>query len=273
MNNIQKYFPHPVLGLSDDVSGEIKIMIEIERNQLNKSIVFKIIESKIENIYFETLIAENKASLLFNVYCSSTFKTFNFLNPASFFEINENEICNRVEIEPFIISNNSNDSYFDETFNPEFDNQTFDLNKYDIIGVLGKITIPLHHEYEKLGIGNLFVFEPNDDYTKPLSFSMTLDKIYVKYPPTKEEEHPPNAMFHKNPWAAFNIFIVPALAEAFRIIQNPEKAEDVKELEWYRIITDLLPESERDTDPFINAQLIINKDIPLLKAYEELCKN
>jgi len=273
MNTIPKYFPHPVLGLFDDISGRMSLEIEVERSQVTKSIIFRISQNKIDNEYFKRLIADGKASILFKVYCSSTFKTFNFLNPLSHFEISENEICNKVDIEPLIISTQNVTDYSDPSFNPEFDNQRFDLNKFDIIGVLGKVSIPIDQKYEKLGIGNLFVFEPNDDYTKPLSFVLNLDKIYIKYPPTKEGEHPPNGMFHKNPWTAFNIFILPALSEAFRIIQNPDQVEDVKELEWYQIINDLLPEPERDNDPIVNAQLILNREIPLLKAYDELCKS
>lgn len=273
MNIISKCFPHPVLGLSDDITGGIKLDIEIERNQINKSIVCKIVEKKIDNNYFNKLISDGEASILFKVYCSSTFKTFSFINPPGLFEINENDVCNKLEIEPLIISTNNISSYFDNSFNEEFDNQKFEVNKYDIIGVLGKITVPLDHKYEKLGIGNLFVFEPNDDFSKPLSFELGLDKIYIKYPPTKEGEHPPNAMFHKNAWSAFNIFIVPALEEAFRIMGNPDQAREAEHLEWFQVLDDILPESERDPNPFINAQLILNREIPLLKAYEELCKN
>jgi len=272
MNSESKYFPHPVLGIADDIIGNIKLQIEVGRDAPNKSIVFKIVENEIVNDYFKELINKGKASVLFKVYCSSTFKTFNFINVKDAFEINETEVCNKIEIEPFIISNVDNKQYSDGTFNTEFDNQMFTVNKYDIIGVLGRLTIPIDQKYEKLSIGNLFVFEENEDYTKPMSFDLTLEKIHIKYPPTKEGEHPPNALFHKNAWTAYNIFIIPALTEAFSILQNPAKSSDVLELEWAQTLNDLLPESERDNDSFINAQLILNKEIPLLKAYDELIK-
>jgi len=273
MNTDLKYFPHPVLGIADDVAGDIRLQIEIERNLENKSIIFKIIENEIVNEYFKELINQGKAAVLFKVYCSSTFKTFNFLNVIDDFEIDEKEICNKVEIEPYIISTQINKQYADTTFNSEYESQVFEVNKYDIIGLLGRLTVPIDQKYEKLGIGNLFVFEANEDDTKPLSFDLTLHKIHIKYPPTKDGEHPPNAMFHKNAWVAFNIFIVPALSEAFRILQDPLKAGDVTDLEWYEVLNDLLPESERSTDPFASAQLILNKEIPVLKAYEALIKN
>lgn len=273
MNTDLKYFPHPVLGISDDVEGVMHLQIETERNLENKSIVFRIIENEIVNDYFKDLIKQGKASVLFKVYCSSTFKTFNFLNVADSFEIDEREICNKVEIEPYIISTQINKEYADATFNPEYESQVFEVNKYDIIGLLGRLTVAIDQKYEKLGIGNLFVFEANEDETKPLSFDLTLNKIHIKYPPTKDGEHPPNAMFHKNPWAAFNIFIVPALNEAFKILLDPVKATDVSDLEWCDVLNDLLPETERSTDSFSNAQLILNKEMPVLKAYEELIKN
>ncbi len=157
MNSISKYFPHPVLGLSDDITGNMILEIEVERNQIDKTIVFKILKSEINNAYFKNLIEEGEASILFKVYCSSTFKTFNFLNVSEEFKINENEICNKIEIEPFIISSFNKADYSDQSFNAEFDSQNFEVNKYDVIGILGKITIPINQRYEKLGIGNLFV--------------------------------------------------------------------------------------------------------------------
>lgn len=273
MNSDLKYYPHPVLGISNDIAGHIQLEIEAERNPEKRSISFKIIQFEIVNDFFKELISKEKASVLFKVYCSSTFKTFNFLNVKDNFEINENEVYNKVEIEPYIISNQINTEYFDSTFNNEFDNQIFEVNKYDVIGLLGKVIVPIDKKYEKMGLGNLFVFEPNEDETKPLSFDLTLDKIHIKYPPTKDGEHPPNAMFHKNAWTSFNIYIIPALTEAFRILQDPIKADDVSGLEWSQVLNDLLPSREQSSDPFICAQLILTKEIPLLKAYEELIKN
>lgn len=263
-------YPHPVLGLNDDILGDFSLNLDVERDNTKRTIVFFIKNIVINNTYFQSLISDNKACLLLKIYCSSTFKTWNFRNPDSSFEIHEDDLFNKVEIETFIICEKDIDNYYDSTFNEIFEHQTFKIKKGEIIGVLGKISIPISKEYEMLGLGNIFNFEA-DNSENPISINLNSDKIIIKYPITITGDHPPSALFNKAPYTAYNIFIIPALIEAFRTIANNNEQNNVEGYEWYYVLNQLLPFEERLDDPFANAQLILNKEIPMLKAFEELC--
>lgn len=266
-------FPHPVLGLSDDVEGNFSLGINIERIKDDKAIQFVVSNIVIDNPYFNSLIERNIAGIVYKVYCSSTFKTWTFKNVKEIFKIPEDEICNKVEIQPLIVALSDIERYTDESFNPEFDDCVFSVKKHEIIGLLGSITIPIDKDYEKLSLGNIFNFSPEEDCKKPCSFEFRTDKITIRYPVTINGDHPPTGLFHKSPWAAYNIFIIPALTEAFRIMSDDDQKGDFESLDWYFVLNSLLPEDQRDNDPYRNAQLLLDNDIPVLKAFDELCVN
>jgi hypothetical protein len=266
-------FPHPVLGLSDDIEGSFSLDINVERNKENKTIEFIVSNVIVDNYYFSSLIENKIANIILKIYCSSTFKTWSFKNIHEKIEIPEDDLCNKVDVEVLIVAFQDINNYQDESFNQEFGSHLFTINKYEVIGILGKNTIPIDKNYEKLGIGNIFDFSPEDDASKPCSFEFRTDKIIVKYPVTINGDDPPNGLFHKSPWSAYNMLIVPALTEAFRNMADTNKRADFEDKDWYFVLSTLLPEDERDDEPYANAQLILNKQIPLLKAYEELCIN
>jgi len=267
-------YPHPVLGLSDDIDGDFNVEINVERNKEQKTVRFNASNISITNTYFLNLIENENAKLILKIYCSSTFKTWVMRNINEPFEIPEDELCNKVEVEPLIIAATDIENYYDESFNLEFDNYRFAVKKYEVIGVLGKLIIPIDKNYEKLSLGNIFEFSPEDDETIPCSFQFITDKIVVKYPVTVNGDDPPNGLFHKSPWAAYNMIIIPALTEAFRIMDDKEKSSAFEDKDWYFVLEMLLPREERDRDePFKSAQLLLNRQIPLLNAYDELCLN
>lgn len=264
-------FPHPVLGLADDIEGNFTLSIDMERNAIERVIEIGVSSIEYNNDYFKKLIENGSAALSIKIHCSSTFKTWTYVNLQDKIKIPEDDVCNKVEIVPSIIALRDIPDYNDSSFNLQFGKQGFYINKYDIIGLLGTVSLPIDKDYERLGLDNIFHFSPESDSITPCSFEFNTDKILIKYPITASGDHPHSALFHKAPWAAYNILIVPALTQAFTLMADKEKESDINDKEWYYVLNGLLPENEREDDPFKNAQLIINRQIPLLKAYEELC--
>jgi hypothetical protein len=78
-------------------------------------------------------------------------------------------------------------------------------------------------------------------------------------------------MFSTTRWTAFNIFIVPALAEALRFIDTEPDA--ASRYEWFTVVDQLLPASDRSKDYFADAQEILQTEMPVLLSYAELTKN
>lgn len=263
-------FPHPVLGNDDDILGEFNVSFDVFRGEERK-ILFENISVEITNQFFKQLIEKDDACCFIKIYCSSTLTTWTFeLGGRSTIEIDENDMVNKAEVQVFIITKTDIQEYSDSSFNSQYDNETFSLSKNEVIGISGKVTLPIPKVNEKLGLGNIFKFN-YQEFGKPIEFEHHHDKIFINYPMTKNGEHPPNMLFTTNPWTAFNIFIVPALCEALRYVD--EENDEAIKWEWYSVIDQLLPDSERSGNNFVDAQLILQKELPLLLAYNELTQD
>lgn len=258
-------FPHPVLGNEDDITGELNISLEVNRNQ-NRKIVFENITIDITNPYIKQQIESGNANCFIKIYCSSTLSTW-MSKAIDKFEINEDDLINKVEIQFFIIAQTEISNYTDTSFNPQYGNEIFSLNENEVIGISGKVSIPIPKVNETLGLGNIFKFNYRDT-EKPLEFEYHQDKIHINYPITKKGEHPPNMLFSTYPWTAFNIFIVPALEGALRYIED--EPEESNKWDWFSVVDQLLPDDQRTGNNFADAQMILQKDLPVLLAYNEL---
>jgi hypothetical protein len=258
-------FPHPVLGNEDDISGEFNLNLDVLRSESRK-IVFENISFDITNPYIKSLIENDIAKCFIKVYCSSTLTTWMF-NLDEKYEINEDDIINKAEVQAFIISKSEITNYRDVTFNLQYGTEVFSLNKNEVIGISGKVVLQIPKVNERLGLGNIFKFNSHEK-EKPIEFEFHHDKIFINYPVTQKEEHPPNLLFSTSPWTAFNIFIVPALAEALRYIKN--EPVEARNWDWFSVIDILLPDHQRTEDHFADAQRIIQKELPVLLAYNEL---
>lgn len=262
-------FPHPVLGISDDISGEFNAAIEVERNAKIRAIKFFNIKYNITNDYIKSLIDNGEAGLLVKVYCSSTYKTWSFFEPGEYFEINENDLFNKVDIQLLIVANKAIPNYQHNSFNPQFSGYIFNVNEKEVLAISGNLTLMIEKINEKLGLGNIFKFFSIDP-GKPIHFTYNQNKIYIMYPVDGKGNHPPSRLFKIFPWSAYNMFILPALTGAFEFATK-EKSE-AENYEWYTVITNFFPEDMWDSDPYVNAQLLLQKGIPIINAFTELTK-
>ena len=258
-------FPHPVLGNEDDMTGEFNISVEVGRGD-NRKIIFENITINLTNLFIQEQIKNGNANSFIKIYCSSTLSTWIFEGTDKF-EINENDVINKAEIQVLIITKSEILKYADESFNPQYGSEIFSLNKNEVSGIAGKVIVQIPKVNEKLGLGNIFKFNYHEN-EKPLQFEHHHDKIFINYPVTKKGEHPPNMLFSTSPWTAFNIFIVPALSEALNYIDDAP--EEASKWDWFSVIDQLLPEDKRTGDNYADAQLILQKELPVLLAYNEL---
>lgn len=262
-------FPHPVLGSNDDVAGEFNVELSIIRDSENREIVFKFERLELTNDYLDDLLKKGFAGPFVKIYCSSTFKTWTFENQVTM-KLNEDEIINYVEVDVRILSLIDGLEYYHESFNKQYGDQKFVVNKNDVLATLEKERIPIPKEDEKLGLGNIFKFKTHDNSNKPLEVDVSNDEyIEITYPPVNGD-HPHTYMFKTYPWTAYNIFILPALEEAFRFIK--EEKETASYFKWFNVIDKLLPEKERTGNHFVDAQILLEGEIPMLKSYKEISK-
>ena len=259
-------FPHPVLGVGDDIEGEFNVSLSISRSEEKQSVYLTDISFEVDNCYINALIDSGTAEYLLKLYCGSTFQTWVYRNPKSL-SIPETQLANRLELQALIVSKAELTNYSDSSFHPQFGDTVFSVGKNEVIGISGKRIIPINKLDEKLGLGNLFSFRPHKEPNLPMQVDTSNHKIEIIYPLAEDGGSPPSYLFKKQPWTAYNIFILPALEKAFLHIM--ENSEEAKSWEWFSILDNLLPENDREDDPQVNAQQVLEGALPVIRAYQE----
>jgi hypothetical protein len=263
-------FPHPVLGVGDDMVGEFNADIQVERKSEARTLQFRITKTQIDNEYIKSFVDKGKAGLLVKIYCSSTYKTWAIVDPGEYFDLDEDDVANKIEAQVFVIAKEQIASYQDESFNPAYQGVGFVVDENEVLAVSGKVTLPIEKLNEKLGLGNIFHFRAQSP-DMPISFGYQQDKIHVRYPTGPGGEDPVNLLFKLSPWTAYNLFILPALTGAFEFIEKVGN-EAAADYEWYLVISSLLPEDQRLDDAYANAQLLLRNNLPIIRSFDELKK-
>jgi hypothetical protein len=267
MTNNNFSYPHPVLGNEDDMSGIFELTMTIRRND-DRMIELHSFEATITNEYINSLILNHKAVLLLKIYCSSTLYTrVEQLNTFSIL-IDENDIAGTLEVSPYIVANCDIGPYYHTTFHSDYGDQSFEINKNEILGIGGKTSISIPKSNEKLGMGNIFSFSAGN-INEPISFSFESDQIKIVYPIAADNTAIANFLFNRFPWIAYNILIVPALAEAFKHMDIDENY--YSGYEWFTVLNQMMPKGVRRYDEhFLNAQTVLGLTPPLVNAYNEI---
>ncbi len=136
-------FGHPVFGIDDyyDFKPEISIEQKIEDDYL---IITSINFDLGSNQVLKDLLNSEQAIVVTEVFCSYTmyrqcFKSKDKIN----ISIPLKNIKNQIEALYFIIANNEISNYKNDAVRPDLNNQTFFIEKGDILGMLGEEVISL----------------------------------------------------------------------------------------------------------------------------------
>jgi hypothetical protein len=268
--------PHPVLGVSGDIKeGFFNTSCKIRVDKENRQYKFEGIVVDITNQYIQNLYNEKKVDLILKICCSPTYKSWTFTNPKEI-SIPENEIDILIEIESFLIAAEKIEKYIDITFSDDFENKLFVLEKGDIVGLTGPKRIAIRKENEKVSLGSIFRFSKikPELLDQELYFDYDEDQIVINYPSGNPDFDPVTLLFDKVqglPYTALNLYIIPALTEAFKIIQDNDD-KSYKEKRWFLILESILPQGEWSDDSFINAQKVIKTGLPINMAFDEIIK-
>jgi hypothetical protein len=277
MLNKNVSMPHPVLGVPDDMDGSFTIRFKLCYDRLLKSYIFKEIQINITNVYVQQLYENGLVEHLLKIKCIPTYKSWVFKGVTDI-QIPEDEVDLVIEIEAFLLAKNKITGYQHDSFNLLFKDVDFTLNKGDIIATTGTKRIPVSKDNEKVSLGSIFRFSKIDrtDHDQELRFDLDEDQILIKYPSSNLDFDPITLLFDKKqglPYTALNLYIIPALTEAFDALDQQEDKNLFNDKRWALALDILLPQAERSDDPFISAQKVLGTEIPINLAFEEIIKS
>lgn len=229
MRKFNASFPHPILGISDDISGDFSAVAEVQVRSDFCTITAKF---HTDNEYFQELVNSGQASFVIELNCTRTvyrefFKTGN-INEEYIFHVPTSQVNAKVDVYFYICSNGSF-TYESETFNADYSGYSFKVSSGDILAYKGQ---------------TYFFVDKYDPVLKKSSSIITLirdeetDRVKYEYSDNKIAIHLPHELFDfyrrtNTEYAGiyYSTFAYPAILGALYKYSNGDP-EEVQDLKW-----------------------------------------
>lgn len=264
-----RHFPHPVLGIEDDVLGEFgaEITYKSDKDFIILTPTFKIAED-----YILKLITEGKAFFVLQVYCRGTMFREVFNTKSTLpdpIKISSVKLAGEVEVHFFICALEPIPKYFSKNFNQEYNKTAFEVDYSDILAYGGKAKFIANKSPEELrSISSIIRVRKSPKKSHPMYNEYEGEKIEIML---CEEDYQNYQLTLRNRIFTNIIhssIVLPALIDALYFMDKPE-AKDVETRRWFKMLQELKLKSQSKTpDNFQIAQNIL--DQPNSRTFETL---
>ena len=207
-NNIS--FPHPVLGVANEVSSEIK---RIEKDDISinpKSHSYEIrVKLSFDDEVLRQLIQDDKAEFICEATCSNTLyrKIIRSEKPKIEFEILRKQVKGRIDFLCLLVAKENIESYSNTNFHSDYNGFSFEVEQGEVLAYFGDFYFNADIKYEKLkAVSSFMEIVPNEEltytYVDLKKSKMTIyykdatvksEIVYVGSEALKWEEYYPNA--------------------------------------------------------------------------------
>jgi len=269
-----RYFPHPVLGIRDDINGEFSCDFTVEVSDSNTIFIPKV---KLINKDLEKLIDSDQAEYCMQIYCRATMyrELFTIYDPiGSQFQIPSSKLNGETEVDFFLCASKYIETYKNEEFNEDYSDYGFELEKGDIIAYGGK---------------GLFFANKAPEELKSVSAIMNIKNSgKTNGPFYNDYDGPKITLFLSD--SDFNLYqslidyecfipvihssiVFPALYETVCFMEYDDSASQFEDHQWYKIIRKRIDE-DPGTTLLEKVQNIL--DLPVnrsLKSIERIFDN
>lgn len=155
LNNL--LLPHPVLGQSDDIDGDVEILdLEIEYNDSDYTVTFKICH---ENGTISDYVKTDKAIYCCEVSCRGTLyrELFTSNEPNFNFDLKRTSLRSKVEFQVYCLASTPISNYSNPSSHSDYDGFIFELEKGDLLANFGGFDFNADVEYHKLKAASSFM--------------------------------------------------------------------------------------------------------------------
>lgn len=244
-----RYYPHPVLGIRDDVNGEFscQLSIEAEKEETIFTPVLKLI-----NVDIQDLINSRKATFCIQIYCRGTLfrEVIKIMDPVSFkIKIPTTKINGETEVDFFICAEEDIANYRNKENNAGYDNNHFSIEKGDIIAYGGKGIFYANKNPEELkSISTIMNIKNNGQKNSPFFMEYDGPKITINISDTDYEYYQNLKSYTAFVPLIHSSLVFPALYAAVCFIEYDESSEQFSEYDWYKLIKKRLEEVKGNSD-------------------------
>jgi hypothetical protein len=263
-------YPHPVLGISDDIQGSFNGNITVKSDH-ESTIIYPIFT--LRNKTIEDLLNTRKAYLMVHLYCRGTmfresFKVYDLLTGS--IRIPTERLSGETEVDIFVCAEEDLKGYRNPEANILFEDTAFDIQKGFLLAYGGKGKFYANKSPEKLKAISSFMRIKCGDYINgPFKIDYSENKFLTIELSRNDFNTYHLLTLNSEYWSILHSSIVfPALIEVVNLMNNDESGiSDMRESQWYSTLSDILEKTEGNST-IEKVQKIL--DLPLNRTLIDL---
>jgi hypothetical protein len=254
-------FPHPVLGVNDDINGTAAIeRVDYDETSDPNNYILTI-QYTLANAGISALLNEKKAQFFCELSCTSTLyrKAELSSDATQIIKIPKNFVREKVELLFLMIATQPIPSYTNADAHADFDGYTFTIDNGDVLAYLGESYFIAGVAYQKLkAISSFMEIIRGENETGDFNIILENPKIQIQLPKLEYQQYSEPAIGKNMEYAStFHASIVlPALIHALYQLADPAK-EDLKDTAWAKIIQFRLDNDEQLNGVALNEDNVI----------------
>lgn len=179
LNNVS--FPHPVLGIGDDVMPSPSMQY---RQSSDKFYYYVVIDIDMQNESIKKLIADEKVVYICEMECPTTYLRKGIPSKTPHFEIKipRKEVARTVTFQCTATAIKDIEKYENEGFHEDYQGFDFRLTPGDLVAYFGDFAIEADIQYDKLkSVDSMMSISERSDIHEP-QFNLAKDKIDIQLP-------------------------------------------------------------------------------------------
>ncbi|MEP4532212.1 MAG: hypothetical protein ABJ004_03945 [Cyclobacteriaceae bacterium] len=261
-----RHYPHPVLGIEDDIQGDVQVKLKVSSN--SEFILLENIFS-IDNPDLHELIKANQACYSTHITCPGTFFRNNYIaykELPSPIKIKASDLNGEVELDYLICATTDIKEYQNKASNADFGDTKFEINKGDILAYLGKGKFYANKTYqETISVSSLMNINTDKKPNHPFYLDYNAEKITI-FLSQEDYELYQEVKLKKFGSILHSSIVLPALQQVITFLDRSE-SEDYQSMPWYKIMQELM-DKYGGNDSLETAQKIL--ELPLRRAFQSL---
>jgi len=225
-------FPHPVLGIQDDVSGKF----ETDLNwSCDRAFYYLYPVFNLQNDTIEKLLNESVAAFVVHIECANTFfrKSFLFNERTPEIKIKAEQLRDKVDVSFYISALEQLPNYENTGIHEDYDGQKFHIEKGDILAYGGDATLLAVKNYESLkAVSSIMVIKKGCKGLTRVNFNNNKIEIWLNkenfqiYNDNQNIEHFRN-FFHTS-------LVLPVLYKALGYVAGNDS--DFNNFKWFNVL-------------------------------------
>lgn len=232
MKNNGVSFPHPVMGIGDDILPHPSVTASKLDSPTHYNFRF---EFGVENNEIQELVNNGKALYTCEVTCATTFlrRIFTSKEPAIEFSIGRKEVAKRIDFEFSVTATDSIPEYSNEAFHPDFKGFKFAIEPGDVLVLFKSAYHDVEIQYDRLRSATSFMKIVQGTDENNVIYNIDRQKIEIQLPPEMYNDY---KMHFNGPGQHANIFHSSLAFNALVFALTSYNEEEHQDLLWARTI-------------------------------------